>query len=159
GAEAAQHAGVDKWKEYLRQFSADQAPIMFWTAYSWVQFIGINKDDMDAVADLPLAIALAERVAELDPHYYMEAPQALLAGIHGWTSEQMGGHPRQAKEELDRVIAATQRHNFMYLVVEAKIVAVALQDRHLYRSLLEEVLNGDINVDPDQRLSNILAQR
>ena len=160
GVEGHEHAGVDSWKAYLRRFdNRDQVGILFWTAYSWIQYIGINKDDMDAVADLPLATALAERAAELDPTYYMNAPQALLAGLHGSTSEQMGGHPQQAKEEFDRVIAATQRHNFMYLVMEAKIVAVALQDRHMYRTLLEEVLNGDVNVDPDQRLSNVLAQR
>jgi hypothetical protein len=47
----------------------------------------------------------------------------------------------------------------MYLVVEAQIVAVALQDRKLYQRLLTTTLEAPIDLDPNQRLLNQLAKR
>jgi len=44
-------------------------------------------------------------------------------------------------------------------VTEAQLVAIALQDRALYRTLLQEVIDADENIDPANRLGNIIAKR
>jgi hypothetical protein len=52
----------------------------------------------------------------------------------------------------------TQRKNLLALVNMARTYAVRRQDREMYVSLLREVLEaGDIN--PEQRLSNMIAKR
>lgn len=158
GVQGHLRRGIEGWRRYLQNFEASQAPQMFWTAYAWARWIGINRDNVDALADLPFVIALAERVRALDPTYYGYAPRTLMAGLIGSAPQAMGGRPQEARQEFEAAIAATGRRNLMYLVLEARIVAVALQDRALYRRLLEEVINAG-DVDPDNRLSNQLAKR
>lgn len=160
GAEGHIHAGIESFNRYLTLFddAEEHVPTLFWAAYSWAQYISANKSDVNALADLPFVNALVDRVLALDPAFMQHAPQALRAGLWASTPEQLGGKPREAKALFDEAIHATERKNLMFLVMEAKFVAVALQDRALYQSLLEEVINaGDL--DPDLRLSNLLAKR
>lgn len=150
--------GIDAWKAYLQRFDEDQVGTLFWASYSWVRYIGANRDDINAVADLAFAQALADRVYELDASYYNHAPHALRGGLLASLPAQYGGRPEEGKREIEIAIAATQRKNLLYLVMEARLIAVPLQDRALYRSLLEEVIEAPVDLDPDQRLSNQLAK-
>lgn len=152
--------GLSAWTSYLQEFDdRDQAPTLFWGAYGWARYIGLNRDDVDALADLPYVNALAERVLQLDPTFMGHAPHALRAGLIGSAPAQLGGRPDEAKKEFEVAIAATGGKNLMYHVIEARIVAVALQDRALYKKLLTTVLEAPRDIDLDQRLSNQLAKR
>ncbi len=159
GAQGAYSRGIDSWKRYLATFDdADQAPILFWCAYNWARYIGVNRNQMNAVADLEFVRELSNRILQLDRSYYNYAPIALHAGLLATIPAAVGGQPEVAKTEFEEAIRLTQRKNLLFLVTEAQLVAVALQDRALYRALLQEVIDaGDI--DPDGRLPNILAQR
>jgi hypothetical protein len=158
GVEGARRS-VERWRNYLRNFERrEQGGQLFWTAYAWVNFINLNKDDPDAVADLPYVIALAERAKDLDHEYNEFAPHALLAGIMAATPATMGGRPDLAQRELEWVIQQTGGNNLMYRVIYARNVAVPLQNRALYRQQLQAVLDaGDVSVD--NRLQNLLAKR
>ena len=159
GAEGAIRRGIEDWTAYLRNFDdEDQVPAMFWLCYAWGQWIGLNRDNMDALADLPFVNALADRILAIDPSYMDHAPRALHAGLIGTAPEALGGRPRDAQREFEDAIRRTGRRNLMYLVMEARIVAIAIQDRALYQRLLTEVIEAG-DVDPNQRLSNALAKR
>jgi hypothetical protein len=159
GAQGAYSRGIDAWKRYLAEFDdEDQAPVLFWCAYNWARYIGVNRSDMNAVADLEFVRELANRVLQLDRSYFDYAPLALHAGLLATIPAAVGGQPEVAKVELEQAIQLTQRKNLLFLVTEAQLVAVALQDRALYRALLQEVIDaGDI--DPANRLPNLLARR
>jgi hypothetical protein len=161
GAEGHIKKGLEAWTGYLKKFDDPEkhAATLFWAAYCWGRYIGINRDDMNAIADLPLVTALAERLLALDHTYFGHAPHALRAGLIGTAPAQLGGRPEEAKKEFEVAIAATGGKNLMYLVVEAQIVAVALQDRKLYQRLLTTTLEAPTDLDPDQRLLNQLAKR
>ena len=60
--------------------------------------------------------------------YNGHAPHVLLAGLVGSPPRQMGGRPDLARDAFEHAIDLTHRQNLMYLVLEARIVAVALQD-------------------------------
>jgi tetratricopeptide (TPR) repeat protein len=153
--------GLEAFVAHLRRFDnrEEHTPVLLWAAYAWARWINLNRDNVSALADLPFVNALADRVNELDATYYDYAPVALRAGLMGAAPEQLGGRPREALEQFQRVIELTRRRNLMYLVTTARICAVALRDRALYQRLLQEVIDADPNLDPDLRLANILAQR
>lgn len=161
GLFAIQREGLDAFNRHLARFDdrESHAPLLFWTAYNWVRWISLHRDDMGAIADLPYVTALAERVYQLDPTYMDHAPVALRAGLMAAAPPALGGRPADAKVELDRAIELTGRRNLMYLVTEAQLVAVPLQDRALFQSLLQEVIDFDVDSYPDQRIPNLLAQR
>jgi hypothetical protein len=161
GAEEQIKKGLSAWTEYLQRFddAGDHVPSLFWAAYAWIRYIGLNRDDVTALADLPFVGALADHVYGLDRTFMGHAPQALRGGLWGTPPVQLGGRPTEAKQEFEAAITATGRKNLMYLVLEARIVAVALQDRALYKRLLTEVLEAPSDLDVNQRLSNQLAKR
>jgi hypothetical protein len=161
GAEGHIKQGLDAWTAYLKKFdkAKKQVPTLFWGAYCWGRYIGINRDDVNALADLPFVNALADRVFTLDPTYWGYAPHALRAGLIGTAPAQLGGKPDEAKKEFEVAINATGGKNLMYLVLEAQIVAVALQDRALYKKLLDTTLAAPMDLYVNLRLVNQLAKR
>jgi hypothetical protein len=161
GARGHIKQGLPAWTEYLKKFddAEKHVPTLFWAAYCWGRYIGINRDDVNALADLPLVTALSERVLALDHTYFGYAPHALRAGLIGTAPEQLGGRPQEAKKEFETAIRATQGKNLMYHVIEAQIVAVALQDRALYKQLLTTVTEAPKDLNPEGRLINQLAKR
>lgn len=161
GLLAIQAQGYEPFVTHISGFSdaTRDGPLLFWAAYNWVRYINLHRDDMGAIADLPYVTALAERAHEIYPEFMDYAPVALRAGLMAAAPPALGGRPADAKIELDRAIELTQRRNLTYLLTEAQLVAVPLQDRALYQSLLDEILRFDIDSHPDQRIPNLLAQR
>jgi hypothetical protein len=161
GADGHIKKGLAAWTEYLKEFddAEDHTPTLFWAAYSWARYIGLNRDDMNALADLPFVSALADRIFVLDHTFMGHAPHALRAGLIGTAPAQLGGRPEDAKREFEIAIAATGGKNLMYHVVEAQIVAVALQDRALYKRLLTTVIEAPTDLNKDERLLNQIAKR
>jgi hypothetical protein len=156
-----QRQGLEPFTAHLQRFDNrdEHAPLLFWAAYNWGRWISLNRDNMEAIADVPYVSAIADRVYALDATFMDHAPLALRAGLMAAPPAALGGRHAEARVELDRAIELTERRNLLYLVTEAISIAIPLQDRALYRSLLEEVVNFDVDSYPQQRLANLLAQR
>ena len=161
GLMAVEHQGMEAFQEHLLRYTDPNvdAPLLLFATYSWARWIGLHRDDMNAIADLAFVQAMSERVLALNETYFDYAPIALHGGLIGSRPAALGGDPNTARTEIERAIELTHRQNMMFLVTEAQIVAVALQDRALFRSLLEEVEHFDVDSNPDGRLQNIIAQR
>lgn len=162
---ALDHEGFDEHvAEGLESFTAwlqdefddeDDAAGLFFTGFSWGSYINANKSSMEAVADLPFAVALVERSVELDPGYYNHSGLAFLAVVN---TSAPGADLDVALPMWEHAIEVTERKNLLLLVNMAKSYAVKRQDRELFIALLREVLEaGDIN--PEQRLQNVIARR
>jgi hypothetical protein len=160
GLLAAQRQGLDAFTAHVARFSSEEeAIILFWAAYNWARYISLHRDDMNAIADVAYVSVIADRVYAIAPTYFDHAPVALRAGLMAAAPPALGGRPADAKVELDRAIELTGRRNLLFLVTEARLIAIPLQDRALYQSLLSEVIAFDVDSYPEQRLPNLLAQR
>ncbi len=161
GLLASEHQGFEAFQEHLLRYTDPEqdAPLLLFATYSWARYIGLHRDDMNAIADLAFVQAMSDRLLAINESYFDYAPIALHGGLVGSRPAALGGQPDQARIEIERAIELTHRQNLMYLVTEAQIVAVALQDRALYRTLLQEVIHFDVDTLPDSRLANIIAQR
>lgn len=85
GAEGHVKKGLAAWTGYLKKFddAEEHVPTLFWAAYSWGRYIGLNRDDMDSLADLPYVTALADRAYALDHTFMGYAPHALRGALIG----------------------------------------------------------------------------
>ncbi len=157
GLEAAMGQGLEAFEAYLdREFEdADEAPVLFWTGYAWGSYINLSLDDISAVSDLGYAKALVARSVELDPTYYGSSGLTFLAVA---TSQELNGNLDEARQLFDRALEQTERRNLIVQVNMARYYAVRTQDRELYLSLLQEVLDAG-NVNPEARLNNEIAKR
>ncbi len=146
------------FRESLRSLTKDDVPALFWTAFSWGSYINITRTDVAALADLAKVRAMIERVAELDPSYYYGGAYLFLGTIEGTTPKGLGGNPERSREYFEKSLAINGGKFLMTQLYEARAYAVQIQDRTLFESLLNQVLDADIDVLPEARLANAVAK-
>ena len=159
GPQAIYRQGINQWRAYLQRFThAADAPALFWTGNAWLSYIQQSLDDPGALLDLPFAVALMERVRALDEHYYHDGVHAFFGLYYASTPRDLGGRPDDSRREFETALQATGRRLLVYQVMYAHAYAVMMQDRALFRRLLEEVIAA-ADVYPEERLTNQVAKR
>lgn len=137
---------------------AGDVETVFWAGAAWGAAISLALDRPEMVVDLPAARALIERALALDPDWgdgtIHEAMMALEA-----LPETMGGSPERARHHYQRAVALSSGARAGTYLSWATLVAVEAQDRAEFRAMLERALAVDLEVLPQERLANRIAQR
>ncbi len=157
GFDAALKGGVDTLQAWVDTFFIEKsdAAILFWAGGSLGARINMGMEDMDTVADLPLAKVLLERSVELDPEFMFMIGKMTMGVL---AASEFPPDMDRAKLILDDVLEKTERRNLMVQMSMARYYAVATGDHKLFTALLEEVVNAG-DVLPEARLSNAIARR
>ncbi|MDH3727873.1 MAG: TRAP transporter TatT component family protein [Myxococcales bacterium] len=133
----------------------EDAALAFWAGASLGARINMGMEDMDTVADLPLAKVLLGHSVELDPDFLFMTPNMILGVL---AASQFPPDMDLAKTIFDEVLEGTERRNLMVQLNMARHYAVNKGDSELFRELLTEVLEAG-DVLPESRLSNVIAKR
>ena len=133
----------------------EDAPLAFWAGASLGSRINMGMEDMDTVADLPLAKVLLAHSVELDPEWLFMTPMMTLGVL---AASEFPPAMDRAKTIFDEVLEGTERRNLMVQLSMARYYAVNKGDSKLFRDLLTEVLDAG-DVLPEARLTNVLAKR
>jgi len=157
GFDVALAGGVDTLDAWLREVFTEKedAAILLWSGASLGARINMGMEDMDTVADLPLAKVLLGYSVELDPDFMFMIGQMTMATL---AASEFPPDMDRAKLLFDEVLAKTERRNLMVQLSMARYYAVNVGDDELFRALLEEVLAAG-DVLPEARLSNTIARR
>lgn len=131
---------------------------LFWAGFAWGNYLNFHKDSVEAIASAPKIEMLMQRVIELDPDYYYGGAYTFMGAYYASRPKLLGGDPQRAQQNFAKAKAVTQGKNLMAPVAEAQFYAVQIQDRSLYKSLLQGVLNADAATLPEIRLMNELAK-
>lgn len=115
----------------------EDAGLAYWAAASWGGWIALSKDDPEVVADLPLAIRLAELAYAADPAWGAGSLSSLLASFE---MARPGGQRPKALQWFDEGIALAGDSRPGPLLAKAEGYALALGERELFESLLRRVL-------------------
>lgn len=159
GFSAAFNKGREPLQKALAACDKDDVAGLFWTAMPLASAVNIGRDDVKLLAWLPQIRALMERVVELDETYYFGGAHLVLGGLFGGVGKMLGGDPVRAKKHFDRALALTKRRFLLVQTMYARTLAVQVQDRKLFESLLREVLTAKLDILPAQRLANVAAKR
>ena len=119
------------------QLRADQIGLAYWGAASWGALISLSKDKPDTVADLPLAVRLAQLAYAQQPGYGQGALAGLMASFE---SARAGGSSAQALRYFDQAIALGGDASAGPLVAKAEGVAQPAGDRAAFEALLQKAL-------------------
>lgn len=114
--------------------SRDQVALAYWTAAAWAAWISLAKDDPDTVADLPLALRLAEQAHALEPGHAEGALATLLGQLE---ASRPGGSLPKAQAYFQQARAAGPRNPGVAL---AEAESLAATDRPRHQALLREAL-------------------
>ena len=134
-------------------------PLLFWTAAAWGSAISVSKDDPQLISDQLIVEALLDRVLALEPEYDHGAIHSVMIGYEMIRQGAPGDPAERARKHFDRAMELSKGQSAGPLVSLAEAVAVEKQDRAQFTALLNRALAINADAVPEQRLSNLLAQR
>lgn len=111
--------------------------LAYWAAASWGGWISLSKDSPDTVADLPLAVRLAQLAYAAQPDYGQGALAGLMASFE---VARPGGSQAQALQYFDQAVALGNGQSAAPLVAKAEGVALPAADRAAFERLLQQAL-------------------
>jgi tetratricopeptide (TPR) repeat protein len=149
---------LPEMEQALSKQSEKEVPVLFWSAFSWGNWLNLHRDDPLAIVEVPQVTAIVERVVELDPSYEYGAALSFMGALNSVRPAMLGGKPEEAREYFDRAIE-TGPNYLMNKIMMAQYYAIQVQDKELFTRLLREVLASDPAALPERRLANEIAQR
>jgi len=115
----------------------EHVELAYWAAASWGSLIALSKDQPTTVADLPLAIRLAQLAYQTAPQH----GQGALASLMGsFEAARPGGSRQQAARYFDEAMALGQGSNAGVFVAKAEAIALPAGDRLAFDALLRQAL-------------------
>lgn len=127
-------------------------------AGAWTTYIQRHSEDWKAIAALPKAQALVERVVLIAPGHDHGMAQVYLGVLHSLRPAAVGGQPERGRAAFEAALAASNGQNLMAKALFAEYYARLTYDRELHDRLVGEVLAAEAAA-PGLTLSNVLAQQ
>ncbi|WP_300435870.1 TRAP transporter TatT component family protein [Zoogloea sp.] len=115
----------------------EQLALAYWGAAAWGGMISLSKDDPDTVADLPLAIHLAQLAWRLDPGF----GDGNLASLMGsFETARPGGTRASAEAYFDEALRLGQGRSAGAFVAKAEGIAQPAGDKAAFLDLLNQAV-------------------
>ncbi len=132
---------------------------MFWTASNWGKWIDMHRDDPDAIAQLPRATALMQRVIELEDTFYYGGAHMFFGVYYGSRSPTIGGNFKKSRAYFDRAREITNGKLLIADLLQAQYLARQEFNRKEFHQLLTGVINAPDDLMPELALQNQIAKR
>ena len=149
---------LDRFIDFLDQYEKEDVAALFWTTSSWVNWINLNSDSIEALAEMPMLEATMQRILALDGEFYYGSPHLLMGAYLAAKPAIIGGNIDEAKEHFDQALTLGEGKFLMAKVLFAEYYARRVRDRALFEETLQEVLAAPVDTVPELTLSNVLAQ-
>lgn len=155
---------LDTVQSMLDKFKGNRNALM-WLGVGLVSTIKLNKDNIEAVSQLPTAKMILEKVEEIDDAKNSQdlgrriLPLTALGTIYSSRAKALGGEPEKARAYYEKAIKISGERFLLARVYLARYYAVIVQNRELFREQLVKVLQTDPAIWPEQRLANEIAHR
>ena len=118
------------------------APALFWQTFCRASRLNINRDDPEALAELPELEPALNRLLELDPGYYHNGAETLLGSYYAIRPKMFGGDPAKAARHFELALKGEGGKFLLNKYMYARLGATAALDDALFDRLLGEVLNA-----------------
>lgn len=138
------------------QLSADRIGLAYWGAAAWGSWISLAKDDPEVLADLPLAVRLAELAWQRDPAWGQGALSSLLATFE---AARPGGSQGRALAWFDLGIEQSGRRSVGAFLAKAEGHALPTGNRAQFESLLQQALSVHDSADSPFLAQNAVMRR
>lgn len=138
------------------KLSKEQVGLAYWAAAAWGGWISLSKDEPDVVADLPLAIRLAEQAWAADPAW----GDGALSGLMGsFEAARAAGSKQRALNYFDQGIAQSAGRSAGAYLAKAESYAQPAGDRILFEQLLQQALTVKDEAGSPLTLQNEVMRR
>jgi hypothetical protein len=148
----------DDFKRDVQATGKKDVPYVFWSAACWANWIVLNLDSIEAMAELPRVELLIRRAQELDEGFYYGGPDLFL-GI--WLASRpaiAGGDLKKARQYFLHALDFGKGKFLMAYVYYADNYARRALDKELFISTLNKVLEAPADISPELTLVNTIAK-
>jgi len=149
----------EDFKESVKNLGEKDLPYLFWGATCWANWIRLNLDSMEALAELPKVEWMMKRVLEIDGGFYYGGPH-LFMGI--WLASRpkiAGGDLKKAQEHFLKALEFGKGKFLMAYIYYAIYYARQALDKDLFISTLQKVLETPADISPELTLLNTVAKK
>ncbi|MEE9194938.1 MAG: TRAP transporter TatT component family protein, partial [Alphaproteobacteria bacterium] len=133
----------------------DDMDFLYWAGAAWAGALGAAKDDLDLLAELPLAGALVGRVLELDDRFDAGAAHEFFVSYEG---SRPGGSAKRARHHYRLALSHSKGGRATVHLALAEAVSQPQQNLEEFKSLLAAALAVDPDKFPQFRLVNAVAR-
>ena len=142
----------------LQKYTADEIPALFWTGYNWGLFVLQNLDKPENLINLAKIEMIMRRCLELDESYYFYSVDIFYGAYYAGRPRILGGNPEKGQKFFLNNIKMNE--NIMIgKVFYAQYFAMQTYNEELFDKLINEILEFDLEQNPDYRLLNAIAQK
>jgi len=150
---------IDDLYAVLAKAEKDDVAPIFWAGDCLGGYMNLNREDASAFAEMPRVIAFARRALELDENYFYGGPHMFLGFVYGALGASIGGKPEESRAHFEQAFAATDGRFLLAKVYFAKTYCVQVQDKDLFESTLQEVLDAPDDLAPEYQLVNAASKQ
>jgi hypothetical protein len=150
---------LDDFKEGLKGLGKKDVPYIFWGASCWANWISLNLDSIEALAELPRVEWMMKRVLELDEGFYYGGPHLFMGIWYASKPKIAGGDLKKAQGHFLKALDLGQGKFLMAHVYYANYYARQALDKDLFISTLQKVLEIPIDISSDLTLLNTVAKK
>lgn len=148
----------DRFVAVINKTGKGDIDVLYTYATAWAGWVLANREDWNAIADLPKIEAMMERIVALDDEYEGGQAHVYLGILQARLPPGMGGKPEQGRAHFEQAIKLSAGRNLIAKVEMARWYARLVFDRELHDRLLNDVIKADPQ-EPGLTLSNVLAQQ
>ena len=139
-------------------FKKEDVPFLYWTAAAWGGAISSSKGDLAYIVEIPKVGWLLERALEVEAEWNKGALYSAMISYSMKRPDQVGKGEKQARMYFKKALETSGGNASSPYVTLAEVVSVINQDREEFEDLLNQALIIDFDMDPELKLSNIIAQ-
>ncbi len=139
----------------LAATGVEDVAFLYWAGAAWAGALSAAKDDLNLIAELPLAGALVGRVLELDEGFEHGAAHEFFIS---YEAGRPGGSTRKARAHYQKALEISRGRRASIHVSLAEAVSVPEQNLKEFKTLLAKAKAHDVNGYRPLRLSNVLAR-
>lgn len=146
-------------EQALANTDDDDLAALFWAASNWAKWIDHNRNSTAAIADLPKAILMMQRVMELDDAFYMAGPHLFFAVYYGSRSPMLGGNYELSENHFEQARKINAKQLLLVDLLQAEYLDRQKFDQTSFHNRLTELTNADPDINPDIALINHIAKQ
>ncbi|VAW60493.1 hypothetical protein MNBD_GAMMA11-456 [hydrothermal vent metagenome] len=149
---------LDTLQKKLSHFDEDDVPALFWAASNWAKWIDHNRNRAEAIADLPRAVMLMQRVLELDEKFFMAGPNIFFAVYYGSRSPMLGGNYTLSEQHFERAKTINKHQLLLVDLLQAQYLDRQQFEQENFHKRLTGIIEKDVSAHIDIALINQIAK-
>jgi predicted anti-sigma-YlaC factor YlaD len=143
----------------LATMKNEDVPFLYWAGTGSMAAYAADPFDVDLGIGAKKAVAMMDTALNIDEAFGDGAIHDVFISYYGSLPQSMGGSEDKARNHFKRAVELSKGLKASPYVALASSVSVKNQNIKEFINLLNKALAIDVNVRPENRLANIIAQR